>query len=198
MLSDQDMFYRYQEKEFEFQKDANISLIGHSLFDMWSDIAQYKNVFVNKRVANLGISGISTFQYLDIITRPKRIKELGENVFIFLGVNDIVKELDYSPENVGLWLNEIVDELREISPNSYYHFLELTPVRDRDNLDNKVIRELNDYLKLHCPKNVNFIETYNLFCDQEQKIKEELTTDGVHFSEKGYDILAKLLIQHLK
>ncbi|STY59027.1 Uncharacterised protein [Mannheimia haemolytica] len=36
MLTDQDIFNRYQTKKSEFEKQADISLIGHSLFDMWA------------------------------------------------------------------------------------------------------------------------------------------------------------------
>lgn len=38
MLTDQDIYSRYVEKKAEFEKAAPITLIGHSLFDMWQNI----------------------------------------------------------------------------------------------------------------------------------------------------------------
>ena len=98
MLTDQDIYSRYVEKKAEFEKAAPITLIGHSLFDMWQNIEPECSLKC-KAVANLGISGVSTRQYLDVIAKEKRITHLGKMVFIFLGVNDIVKEPDYSPAN---------------------------------------------------------------------------------------------------
>ena len=104
MLSDQDILNRYLAKRAEFEKTADITLIGHSLFDMWGDLPDGTPSLAGKSVANLGISGVSTRQYLDVVVRPGYIQHLGQTVFLFLGVNDIVKETDYSPMQVMSWL----------------------------------------------------------------------------------------------
>ncbi|PJG83721.1 GDSL-type esterase/lipase family protein [Caviibacterium pharyngocola] len=197
MLSDQDMFNRYKAKQFEFEQDADVSLLGHSLFDMWSDLPNYQPILAGQRVANMGLSGVSTYQYLDIIVRPQRIRKLGKTVFVFLGVNDILKEIDYSPRQVTEWLAEIFALLQQQSPDSRYFLLETAPVAATVNIDNREIRALNDYVKNHLPPNVTFIETYQAFSDAEQNLAANLTTDGVHFTAVGYDILSKLLTAHL-
>ena len=61
MLTDQDIYSRYVEKKAEFEKMAPITLIGHSLFDMWQNI-EPECYLKGKAVANLGISGVSTRQ----------------------------------------------------------------------------------------------------------------------------------------
>lgn len=197
MSSDQDMFNRYKEKEFEFDKETDISLIGHSLFDMWSNIAGYQPILAGKSVANLGLSGSSTYQYLDTIIRPQRIKQLGKTVFIFLGVNDILKEIDYSPKQVMEWIKEIFLGLKQISPDSDYFLLESTPILNRPNIKSSQIRELNQYLKNNRPPGLGFIETYQAFSDQKQDLAQSLTTDGIHFTAKGYNILTELLVAHI-
>ncbi|MDH2997252.1 acylneuraminate cytidylyltransferase [Pasteurellaceae bacterium LFhippo2] len=192
-LSDETMFNRYKEKQAEFEKQPEISLVGHSLFDMWMDIEGYQPVLAGKSTANLGMSGVSMFQYLDIIVRPNRIKHLGKTVFIFLGVNDILKELEYSPKQVTEWLTEILAGLKKVAPNSKYHLLEVTPTLNNANVTNEQIRELNAYFKQNCPEGLTFIETYQAFSDENQDLKAELTTDGVHFTKAGYDVLVGLL-----
>lgn len=196
-LTDLQMFERYQTKEKQFKQLADITLIGHSLFDMWSDCEIYPPNLKSKSIANLGISGISSFQYLDILIRPQYIEHLGKTVFVFLGVNDILKEIEYSPKKVSEWLTEIFDCLVGISPESQYFLLELTPVLNCEKVKNTQIQELNSYLKSHCPKRVNFIETYRTFADEQHNLRRELTTDGVHFTAKAYELLRSVLLPHI-
>lgn len=193
MLTDQQMYQRYLAKQEEFDKQADISLIGHSLFDMWSDLPTYSGLLKNKTMANLGVSGISTYQYLEILVRKERIKYLGKTVFIFLGVNDIVKEIDYSTKQLMDWLIEIFQYLQTISPMSDYYLLGVTPLAEKQSISNTQIRALNDYLKEYCPIGLHFIETYDAFADEKQNLHAELHTDGLHFSAKGYEVLSNLL-----
>lgn len=193
MLSDQDIFNRYQTKVAEFEKQADISLIGHSLFDMWSDMAAGTPSLKGLSVANLGLSGTSTRQYLDVIIKPQRIKHLGKNVFIFLGVNDIVKEKDYSPKQVLDWINEIVASLRTIAPSSRYFLLEATPVNNIATTDNPAILELNRYFEGNCPQDLTYVKTWAKFENTEGKLDLSLCHDGLHFTQKGYDVLTEIL-----
>ncbi|HDX1178629.1 TPA: acylneuraminate cytidylyltransferase [Pasteurella multocida] len=195
MLSDQDIYHRYQSKMAEFSKPADISLIGHSLFDMWSNLPTGTPQLAGKSVANLGLSGVSTRQYLDVIVKPQRIQQVGKFVFLFLGVNDICKEETYSPAQVMRWLNEIITYLRSLSPTSHYFLLEATPVNQINTVTNAQIHTLNAYLKQHCPSNVIYVETQKYFCDPKGELDLCLCTDGLHFNEQGYHVLKTVLEQ---
>lgn len=197
MLTDQDIFNRYQTKLAEFEKQADISLIGHSLFDMWGDMEGGTPSLAGQSVANLGLSGTSTRQYLDVIVKPKRITSLGKNVFVFLGVNDIVKEPDYSPKQVLDWIEQIVAELRLIAPNSRYFLLEATPVNNIATTDNPAILEMNAYLEAHCPADITYVKTWDKFANEEGKLDLNLCHDGLHFTQQGYDVLSEILTAQL-
>lgn len=197
MLTDQDIFNRYQTKLAEFEKQADISLIGHSLFDMWGDMEGGTPSLAGQSVANLGLSGTSTRQYLDVIVKPKRITSLGKNVFVFLGVNDIVKEPDYSPKQVLDWIEQIVAELRLIAPNSRYFLLEATPVNNIATTDNPAILEMNAYLEAHCPTDITYMKTWDKFANEEGKLDLNLCHDGLHFTQQGYDVLSEILTAQL-
>lgn len=197
MLSDQDIFQRYLQKRSEFNKPAEVSLIGHSLFDMWADQLQSTPTLKGKSVANLGISGVSTRQYLDVVVNQDRIQYLGQYVFLFLGVNDICKEKEYSPVQVMAWLNTILTKLQKIAPHSRYYLLEATPVNNIGTVTNRQIHELNHYLKSHCPENVIYIPTQAEFCDDKGDLNANYCTDGLHFNQKGYQILQRILEQNL-
>ncbi|MEG9490780.1 GDSL-type esterase/lipase family protein [Mannheimia indoligenes] len=197
MLTDQDIFNRYQTKEAEFNKSADISLIGHSLFDMWGDMENGTPNLAGQSVANLGLSGTSTRQYLDVIIKPNRIKYVGKNVFIFLGVNDIVKEPDYSPKQVLDWIKEIVAGLKAISPDSRYFLLEATPVNNIATTDNPPIQEMNAYFEANCPADLTYVKTWTHFENEEGKLDLNLCHDGLHFTQAGYDRLEAILEANL-
>lgn len=197
MLTDQDIFHRYQTKRAEFEKQAEISLIGHSLFDMWDDTENGTPNLAGQSVANLGISGTSTRQYLDVIIKPKRIQKLGKWVFIFLGVNDIVKEPNYSPKQVLEWILEIVANLRQMAPNSHYFLLEATPVNNIVTTDNSAILAMNDYFATHCPADLGYIKTWESFVNAEGKLDLALCSDGLHFNQRGYEKLEAILTAYL-
>ena len=197
MLSDQDILNRYLAKRAEFEKTADITLIGHSLFDMWGDLPDGTPSLAGKSVANLGISGVSTRQYLDVVVRPGYIQHLGQTVFLFLGVNDIVKEPDYSPIQVMSWLEEILRRLQKVAPNSRYFLLEATPVNNIPTVDNPEIHQLNAYLQEHCPAGLTFVPTQSFFMNKEGKLDLELCTDGLHFNPRGYERLTQILLERL-
>ena len=197
MLSDQDILNRYLAKRAEFEKTADITLIGHSLFDMWGDLPDGTPSLAGKSVANLGISGVSTRQYLDVVVRPGYIQHLGQTVFLFLGVNDIVKETDYSPMQVMSWLEEILRRLQKVAPNSRYFLLEATPVNNIPTVDNPEIHQLNAYLQEHCPAGLIFVPTQSFFMNKEGKLDLELCTDGLHFNPRGYERLTQILLERL-
>ena len=197
MLSDQDILNRYLAKRAEFEKTADITLIGHSLFDMWGDLPDGTPSLAGKSVANLGISGVSARQYLDVVVRPGYIQHLGQTVFLFLGVNDIVKEPDYSPMQVMSWLEEILRRLQKVAPNSRYFLLEATPVNNIPTVDNPEIHQLNAYLQEHCPAGLTFVPTQSFFMNKEGKLDLELCTDGLHFNPRGYERLTQILLERL-
>ncbi|EXI63248.1 N-acylneuraminate cytidylyltransferase [Mannheimia granulomatis] len=197
MLTDQDIFNRYQTKEAEFKKRADITLIGHSLFDMWGDMEYGTPNLAGQSVANLGLSGTSTRQYLDVIIKPNRIQHVGKNVFIFLGVNDIVKEPDYSPKQVLDWIEGILAHLKQLSPDSRYFLLEATPVNNIATTDNPAIKEMNAYFEAHCPSELTYVKTWQHFANKEGKLDLSLCHDGLHFTQEGYDRLKATLEAYL-
>ena len=197
MLTDQDIFNRYQTKQIEFEKRANVTLMGHSLFDMWEGFEKTLTL-KGQSVANLGLSGTSTRQYLDVIAKPQHIQHLGKTVFIFLGVNDIVKEPGYSPQQVLDWISQIIQETQPLAEfNTRYFLLEATPVNRIETVTNAEIQAMNAYFNAHCPAPLVFIPTYDKFLDNEGNLDCNLTVDGLHYNEKGYAILREILEAYL-
>ena len=174
-----------------------VTLMGHSLFDMWEGFEKTLTL-KGQSVANLGLSGTSTRQYLDVIAKPQHIQHLGKTVFIFLGVNDIVKEPGYSPQQVLDWISQIIQETQPLAEfNTRYFLLEATPVNCIETVTNAEIQAMNAYFNAHCPAPLVFIPTYDKFLDNEGNLDRSLTVDGLHYNEKGYAILREILEVYL-
>jgi len=58
------------------------------------------------------------------------------------------------------------------------------------------VRKLNEFIKELCSeKQIDYIDLFPLFVDAKNQLQPELTTDGIHLNEKGYDIWKKELIK---
>lgn len=178
---------RINEKKPCFEQIKSITLIGHSMFDYWN-VPKLKNYEVN----NLGIAGISTKEYIELILKKDLIKSLGEKVILFSGTNDIVID-GWKKEDTLNWINETVSILKSIKNNIEIHFIEVPPVLARMDRANGTIIELNNYLKINLDKNIKFIELGEEFQDSFGNLKTEFTNDGLHFNKNGYKKLKEII-----
>ena len=173
---------RISEKKLAMDNKQPITLIGHSIFDYWN-VEQLNYQKVN----NLGISGISTKEYLDFILSQNLITELGDKVVLFSGTNDIVID-GWSQELTLEWISQIVLKLIEINFSIEIYLVSVPPVRGRIERTNESIRKLNTYLKenINALNKVKWIELSSEFYDQFGNLPTEFTYDGLHFSEIAY------------
>jgi lysophospholipase L1-like esterase len=117
-------------------------------------------------------------------------------VFILIGTNDLPA---FTNEQI---LKNYKDILLKIISNSSECeiFVEaILPTNgwvDRSN--NRIIalnRDLEDLAKQF---EANFLNIHPLFCDKNSELKSELSPDGLHLNQAGYNILAKLIKGCLK
>ena len=182
---------RIEEKKEKFNKVEDITLIGHSIFDNWGI-----EVFQGYKVNNLGIRGINTIQYNNMIFEKELIKNIGKYVFLMAGTNDIVIN-NWKKEDTLLWINESIRYIEEMNRNTKIFFLEVPKVISRAGRNNKIIEELNTYLKDNLESRIEYISLEKLE-DKFGNLKLEYTYDGLHFNEKGYQKLLEILQEEIK
>lgn len=182
---------RIKEKKLYFEQMKPVTLIGHSIFDYWN-ISKLKEYEVN----NLGIAGISTKEYIDLILKKDLIKSLGEKVILFSGTNDMVIE-GWKKEDTLTWINETVAILKSIKKDIEIYLIEVPRVLSRMDRANKIIIELNNYLKDNLSKDIKFVELGQDFQDKFGNLKIEFTNDGLHFNENGYKKLKEIVEKEL-
>lgn len=182
---------RIKERKLDFEQVKPVTLIGHSIFDYW-EISKLNGYEVN----NLGIAGISTKEYIDLILKKDLIKSLGKKIILFCGTNDIVIE-GWKKEDTLTWINETITILKSIKEDIEIYFIEVPRVFSRIDKSNEIIIELNNYLRNSLNQDIKFIELGQDFQDRFGNLKIEFTNDGLHFNENGYKKLKEIVEKEL-
>ena len=178
---------RIQQKDELFDEIKDITLIGNSLFDNWK-IEKLNN----NSVVNLGIAGISTKQYQKYILDENKIKHIASKTVIMTGTNDIVdKSLNF--EDILNNINKLIKSLLKINKDTKIYFIEIPSIAFRMDRNKEEIFRLNEYLKNNLDESIKYIEVNKYMTDDFKNLKLEYTYDGLHFNEKGYKILEKIL-----
>ncbi|MFW9263477.1 SGNH/GDSL hydrolase family protein [Nostoc sp. CALU 546] len=162
-------------------------LIGDSL-SMWFP---REKLPAGKLWLNQGISGDTSSGVLKRLgafsaTRPNVI-------YIMAGINDLRK--GDSDETILRNYRRIVRRLRQTHPQSQIIVQSILPTR-LPKLSNSRIRNINTQLTLIAKQEgANYLNIYSWFTDMEGNLRPELTTDGLHLSQEGYDVWRTALQQ---
>ena len=136
-----------------------------------------------------------------------KFKDVPADINIFcLGINDFFRQYydeDFpkmSAEEIAQGLTNFIGEIKADN-NGELIVLSLLPIRQvrpwstHYPIISKQIPIVNDALAQYCDKNnVNYIDVYSQFADENGFMREDLSDDGVHPNRnKGYDVLTKLI-----
>jgi lysophospholipase L1-like esterase len=166
-------------------KNRKLIFIGDSLTEYFN----WQNRFSEYDAVNLGISGETVEGLLGRIDRIISSIKNPDYIFIMTGINNIAME-DFA----------IIGSYRKIVSELSYKFKEAVIVVQSVlpvNLywiDNGAIKAANRALRETANEfnNVEYLDIFSLFVDANGKpIKDYLLDDGVHLSDKGYDVWAK-------
>ncbi|PMB25050.1 lipolytic protein G-D-S-L family [Fischerella thermalis CCMEE 5198] len=155
-------------------------LVGDSL-SMWfpKEMLKREQLWLNQ-----GISGDTSSGVLKRLSAFARTKP--SVIYVMVGINDLRK--GRSDEVILSNHRLIIRRLRQNHPESMIIVQSILPSR-LSNISNNRIRTLNHQLALIAQKEgVNYLNLYNWFADFEGNLREDLTTDGLHLSEYGYEV----------
>jgi lysophospholipase L1-like esterase len=186
----------YKRRVEEFKKEPIITdkvmFLGNSI----TEGGKWRELTGDQTVINRGIGGDVTFGILNrmddiIIRKPSKI-------FILIGINDISK--DFPEEVIIANYKKIIEGLKAGTPSTKIFVQSVLPLNPQyrkfpqhyDKVDHVII--LNKLLRdMALEQQVAFINLYPLFLDQQNRLDEKLTTDGLHLNAEGYKIWAKFL-----
>ncbi|RKD90628.1 GDSL-type esterase/lipase family protein [Mangrovibacterium diazotrophicum] len=188
--------YRDRIKVFKSEplNFGDIVFIGNSITEKGRD---WSEKFGTVEVRNRGIAGDLTDGVL------KRMDEIvyfkPKAVFILIGINDLFNlhhdmdggrfkydKIVPSPEYVGKNIEKIAREIHRKSPDTRIFVRTVLPT-NRPFLKDDIL-VVNEIIRTNEAKgNYKLIDLYAQFVDADGGLTNELTVDGVHLSEKGYE-----------
>ena len=180
--------------ENEPMEYGQIIFLGNSITEggNWKDLTGLPNAL------NRGIGGDITYgvlQRLDDIIERKPLK-----VFLLIGINDIGK--DIPPPVIAENIKNIVVRIKTELPEVKIIIQSILPVNPEypgfpQHYDKEYQVLIANQLieKTAMEEGVVYINLYPYFLDHRQRLREDLTTDGLHLNQKGYltwvDLLRK-------
>lgn len=195
----------YNEKVAKFEAayheidSTKIVMLGNSLTEgggNWNKLIETSDSIVNR-----GISGDCARGIMERLSQilPKHPKA----IFLMCGINDLSHNL--SAENVAQLCIDVVEKIREESPQTKLHVLGLLPF-DEDSrwtslkgksADVPVINALlSDYCSEH---DIPFINFYNkLTLGDTNVLSKPFSRDGLHVNNLGYMVWAAELTPYIK
>lgn len=167
--------------------DEQICLLGDSLIENW-DI---KSICGHK-VINVGIGDLTTDECLEWIVTNYDFTKF-DAVILMIGTNDL--KYRYSIKHIVNNIEIIIDKIRKESTKIRIIILFIPNVYRRWDRRNDHINSLNAEINNKLCNKVELISLNELNNDYGE-LSNEYTTDGLHFNERAYSLLNKILINH--
>jgi lysophospholipase L1-like esterase len=195
-LQDWNQLGRYHSANEELRKRPSdpkrVVFMGDSITDLWN----LAEAFPGKPYVNRGIGGQTTAQML-VRMYPDVIALEPQVMVILAGTNDIAG-------NTGpMTLEAIEDNLMTMAELAKAHdikvvFSSVMPVCDyirnqtTQRPPEKIIA-LNAWMKDYAARNnLVYLDYYTPMLDDKQMLKQEITNDGLHPNDAGYELIVPL------
>lgn len=189
---------RYQADNEALQpptsNENRVVFMGNSITQGWVD--KHPDFFKQNHYVGRGISGQTTPQMLvrfrqDVVALQPKI------VVILAGTNDIAGNT--GPSTTGMIMDNL-SSMAEIAMANHIKVIlcSVLPAYDypwrKGMQPNIKIPELNELIKSYCKKmNIQYLDYFSVMNDGNNGMKAELTTDGVHCTGKGYEVMESTL-----
>lgn len=148
----------------------------------------WKKLLENEYLINLGVDGDTTS---GILNRVHIVVDLEpEFVFLMAGINDLCMSIPL--EDIFSNYKKILEILKEKNINLTVQATLITQMPSV----NKKVESFNKLLAEYCEKEeIKFIDLNSFFSNEDNLLKEDLTTDGLHLGQKAYKVWAYKLKQ---
>lgn len=193
----------YNKRVAQFEREDNIDsgtivMLGNSLTENGKDWAVRLD---EPNVVNRGIIGDNT------VGMTERLCQITPHhpraIFLMAGINDMVNGTP--AVEVANRVIALIEKIREQSPVSQLFVQSLLPINEtngrwrtlKDRTDD--IPLVNLYIRAYCEsKGIVFIDLFHLMVyPHNNSLRSELSFDGLHITEAGYEIWQEEIKKHL-
>jgi len=185
----------YPERIIAFKQHplevGDIVFLGNSLTEKAGDWSSRLNI---STIKNRGIAGDVTDGVLLRLNEIFFYKPTA--VFILIGINDMFND-SLSAKYIADNIIKIAAAIRKESPHTKLYIQTILPTSNKRLITK--IKAVNDQLKSNAGlKTYSLIDLHSFFSDENDLIKKELTDDGVHLTEEGYNVWVNVVRKYLK
>lgn len=190
-------FLQFEDEPAIGPKD--IVMLGNSLTENGKDWGARLN---KKNIRNRGIIGDEAMGVYDRLHQilPGHPAKL----FLLIGINDVSHDL--TADSVVTLITLLVDRIQRESPETKLYLQSLLPINESvckyKTMIGKtdIVPEINRKLEaLATSRKIPFINLFPIFTEKGTNVlRKELTRDGLHLTEEGYEIWGKKLKKYLR
>ena len=171
--------------------DCDICFFGHSQIVP----IDYQEYYTDKKIVTLGYRGDDVDGMLLRVEQVKCVKP--EKVFFMSGINSIWCPDD---EFIGKY-EKVIDSINSALPNVKIYAMNILPECDGEvgkSSMNERICQRNKIIADYCArKGLTLVDLYPVLADEKGNLKQEVSLDGLHINEMGYDILRRELDKYI-
>lgn len=188
----------------EIAKAGNIDVLfmGDSITDFWrgesgpfAGKSVFDKYFGGVNVANFGISGDTTQGVLYRLQNGEGQGYQPKAVMLMIGTNNTGRN---TPAEIAEGIGAIVLELRKDFPNAKILLLAIFPRNAANAPVRAQLKTINDKIaKLHDNQHIFYLDIGEKFLDAQGNIPQDVMSDGLHPSTKGYEIWAEAVKEPL-
>lgn len=180
------------EKFLQRIKEGPIGLLflGDSIIDAWPRRGKTSwDKFAPYQPADFGISGDRTEHVLWRITNGELDGIDPKLVVVMIGTNNIGHFADEKPEWTAQGVKKILDTVRAKLPKAKILLLGVFPRGAKDSDGRRKVEAINAIIsKLHDGRTIWYLDIGQKFLDADGQIPKDIMADGLHPTDKGYDI----------
>ncbi|ANE49989.1 GDSL-type esterase/lipase family protein [Flavisolibacter tropicus] len=187
-------YYEQKVTMFRLQPDSKDEIIF--LGDSITDIAEWAEIWRNRKVRNRGISSDNTFGVLARLDEVLSGKP--RKIFIMIGINDIARN---TPDTVIVAnYKKMLERIKQTSPATKVYVQSVLPTNSgftefiRHQNKDEHIRYVNQALQnLATSTGCTYVDLYSSFLDATGKLDNRYTNDGLHINGYGYALWKQIL-----
>ena len=193
----------YNKRVAQFEREGGINensivMLGNSLTENGKDWAERLGV---PEVVNRGIIGDNTVgmteRLCQITTHHPKV------IFLMAGINDMVN--DNPAINVANSVISLIEAIRQQTPTTRLYVESLLPINESTRRWRTLSGRTDDipltnmYIRAYCESNdITFVDLFHqMTYPNSNTLREELSSDGLHITEAGYQIWQKEIKRQL-
>lgn len=197
-----------QEKiQTKYRELNQISVIDPDIIFIGDSIIEYfplqELLGTTKTIVNRGIRGYQTGLLLDNLD-AHLYGDAVDQIVILIGTNDIGKDIPMSQTLTNL--ESVIQTISRDYPLSQIKLVSILPVNEGEDFKQTVYIRTNEKIKAwnqayqdlaSAYMQVEYIPVFDSFLDEAGQLKPTYTTDGLHLSVAGYQVLSNVLKDYL-